>query len=289
MVATCSPDLAELVADQLWGFGPAAIEEQTDGPRAVLLAGFDDITVADLAAAAAKDLGCLRVDVVPVTDHGLDGWRDWASVEQAGPFILVPAWLDAPDVRPDQHLVRLDPGHTFGSGSHPTTRAVLQALTSLVGSATTVLDVGSGSGVLAVAAALLGAPAVYGVDVDSESPSVVAANAAANGVGAVVYASDEPLSAVAERGDCYDVVAANLLAPVIGELAGDLRSVVSDGGALVLSGLLADRWSETVERVTDAHDIDETRGGETWTVGDVVELEGWAAVVLRRGEREGDR
>lgn len=289
MVATCSPDLAELVADGLWGFGPAAIEEQADGPHAVLLAGFDDTTVADLAAVAARELGCLRVEVVPVTDHGLDGWRDWASVEQAGPFVLAPAWLAIPDVGSDQHLVRLDPGHTFGSGSHPTTRAVLQVLTSLVGPTTTVLDVGSGSGVLAVAAALLGAPAVYGIDVDGESPSVVATNAAANGVGAAVTASDEPLSAVAERGDRFDVVAANLLAPVIVELAGDLRSVVTHGGALVLSGLLADRWRETVDRVTDVQDADVAGDGAVWTVGDVVVLEGWAAVVLRHGVQEADR
>lgn len=277
VVATCSPSSSELVSDRLWGFDPAAIEERADGPHTVLLAGFDDSVQADRAADAVRALGCHRVDVVPVTDHGLDGWRAWASVETAGPFVLVPAWLDAPDVEPDQFLLRLEPGHTFGSGSHPTTRAVLRVLTSLVDPTTTVLDVGTGSGVLAVAAALLGAPTARGIDVDVESPSVVAQNAVANDVRTAVTASDEPLAVVARRNDRYDVVAANLLAPVIAELADDLQTVVADDGALVLSGLLADRWQQTTDRFTD-HVDDET----AWTVDHVEVLEGWVAVVLRR-------
>lgn len=278
MVATCASAQADLVADGLWAFGPAAIEEQTDGAETVLLAGFDDADVAARAAAAARSLGGHSVHVMPVTDAGLDGWRDWAMVEQAGPFVLVPAWLEVPDVASERHLLRLEPGRTFGSGSHPTTRAVLTTLPSLVGPVTTVLDVGCGSGVLAVAAAVLGAPSVYGIDVDPESPSVVAANAAASGVADEVTASTEPLSAVARRGGRYDLVAANLLAPVIAEMAADLQAVVADGGTLVLSGLLADRWRSTVDGFTDHR----TATGPPWEVDHVVRLEDWVAVVLRR-------
>lgn len=278
MVAACSTVVAEVVSDRLWAFAPAAIEEQTDGSRTVLLAGFDDADVANRAAVAVRQLGCHRVDVVPVTDDGLDGWRVWATAEEAGPFVLIPTWIEAPSIRPDQRVLRLDPGHTFGSGSHPTTKAVLMALTSLVGPTTTVLDVGSGSGVLAVAAAVLGAPSVYGIDVDVESPSVVTANAATNGVATVVTASNEPLSAVAGRGDRYDLVAANLLAPVIAELADDLQTVVTAHGTLVLSGLLAEQWQQTADRFTAGGGAT----GPSWAVEDVVLLEGWAAVVLRR-------
>ncbi len=278
MVATCPTTQAEVVADVLWSFGPPAIEEQTNGPDTVLLAGFADAVTSEAAAAAIRSLGGSEVELVPVTDDGLDGWREWATVEQAGPFVLVPTWLDAPAVEPGQHVLRLDPGRTFGSGSHPTTRAVLMALVSRVGPTTTVLDVGCGSGVLAVAAAMLGAAAVVGIDVDTESPSVVAANVAANGAADVVTASTDPLSMVAGRADRYDVVAANLLAPIIIELADDLEAVVADGGALILSGLLADRWPQTVERFTG----DASPGRSAWTVDDVMLLDGWAAIVLRR-------
>lgn len=278
VAVTCPSTQAEVVADRLWAFGPAAIEEQIDGPETVLLAGFDDPATAERAAFAVRALGCDRVEMTAVTDDGLDGWRDWAKLETAGPFVLVPAWLEVPHVEPDRYVVRLDPGHTFGSGSHPTTRAVLMALASRVGPATTVLDVGCGSGVLAVAAALLGAPTVHGIDVDVEVPSVVAANAARNGVADVVTASNEPLSTVAGRADRYDLVAANLLAPVIAGLAGDLQAVVAVGGTLVLSGLLADRWQQTIDQFTH-----EPIGSQPpWLVDEVVVLDGWVAVVLRR-------
>lgn len=278
VAVTCPSMQAEVAADQLWAFSPAAIEEQVDGSDTVLLAGFDDADIAAQAALAVRSLGYDLVEVSTVTDDGLDGWRDWARAESAGPFVLVPAWLEAPDLGPDQYVMRLDPGHTFGSGSHPTTRAVLMALASHVGTATTVLDVGCGSGVLAVAAAMLGAPAVHGIDVDVESPSVVAVNAAANGMAHIVTASNEPLSTVAARPERYDVVAANLLAPVITELADDLQAVVADGGTLVLSGLLADRWQPTIEHFTH----ERPTATEPWLVDEVVELEGWVAVVLRR-------
>ena len=278
VVATCPSARADLVADVLWSFGPAAIEEQTNGSETVLLAGFVDAIASDAAAAAVRSLGGCKVDVVPVIDDGLDGWREWATVEQAEPFVLVPTWLDTPEIHPGQLLVRLDPGRTFGSGSHPTTRAVLMALATLVGPDTTVLDVGCGSGVLAVGAALLGAAAVVGIDVDAESPSIVATNATTNGVADLVTASTDPLSTLAGRADRYDVVAANLLAPVIVELAADLQTVVAAGGTLILSGLLADRWQATVDPFIDGS----SDGRPVWALDDVVLLDGWAAIVLRR-------
>ncbi|MEO6988819.1 MAG: 50S ribosomal protein L11 methyltransferase [Aquihabitans sp.] len=278
VTVTCPATQAEVVADRLWVFAPAAIEEQIDGSDTVLLAGFDDADAAAQAASAVRSLGYDLVEVSTVTAEGLDGWRDWAKAETAGPFVLVPAWLETPDVEPGECIVRLDPGHTFGSGSHPTTRAVLIALASRVDAATTVLDVGCGSGVLAVAAAMLGAQAVHGIDVDVESPSVVAANAAANGVDDVVTASNEPLSTVVDRAERYDVVAANLLAPVIVELSDDLEAVVAEGGTLVLSGLLADRWAQTIDHFT--HGLPPAEA--PWLVDEVVSLEGWVAVVLQR-------
>lgn len=273
VIARCTAEEAELVADALWQFHPPAVEESEDGPTIILTAGYPDAGVADSAAGSVRALGCSDVAVRPVDDDGLDGWRAWATVERAGPFVLVPTWLPVPDDVADQHVLRLDPGRTFGSGSHPTTRAVLGVLPRLIGPGTTVLDVGCGSGILSVAAAVLGATTVHGLDIDPGAPSATAANAEANCVARAVTVSTEPLSEVAGRGDRYDVVAANLLAPVIIELAPHLGAVVAEGGTLVLSGLLSDRWETTVDPFF-------SEAG--WNVDQVVLLEGWAAVVLRR-------
>jgi ribosomal protein L11 methyltransferase len=283
---------AEVAADLLWRFGPVAVEELAGGsdrsgePTVVLRTGFGDREVADAAAGAVRARGGWRggwrAEVSAVTDDGLDGWRSHARVEDAPPFALVPAWFE-PDVAVaaldrlggERIALRVDPGPTFGSGSHPTTRLVLSRLATLVGDGTTVLDVGCGSGVLAVGAAVLGARAV-GVDVDPASGTVVPATAERNGVGDRVRFDPRPLAALAH--DCrhgtprFEVVAANLLAPVIRELADDLLAVVAAGGVLVVSGLLADRWETGVAPLT---------AGRRAVVDGVDEAAGWVAVTCR--------
>ena len=270
VVVRVAPESAELAADRLWAFAPAAIEEQTtpDGTR--LLAGFAGRAVAAEALAAVEADGLGRGELVPVDDPGLDGWRRWARVEHAPPFVIVPTWLEAPAVVAGTHLLAVDPGHTFGSGSHPTTRLVLAGLAERVRPGHRVLDVGCGSGILSVAAALLGAAAVTGIDIDDASPAACAANAARNGVADRVSASTTSLPDLLAGGAAFDVVAANLLAPVVVELAPSLAAAVAPGGSLLVSGLLADRWAATTDHL------------DGLTVADVATADGWAAITLRR-------
>ncbi|HMS87725.1 MAG TPA: 50S ribosomal protein L11 methyltransferase [Acidimicrobiales bacterium] len=290
-VAVSTPvDGAELVADVLWTFEPAAVEERpgAPGPRAeptvVVRTGFADRWVAEAAAEAVTSRGWGRVEVTAVVDDGLAGWRAHARVEDAPPFAVVPAWLDRDEtsatvdglIGPARIVLALDPGSTFGSGSHPTTRLVLTRLATLVTTGVRVLDVGCGSGVLAVGAALLGAEAV-GIDVDPSSDRATRANAERNGVADRVRFDARPLADLAT--DCragsprFEVVAANLLAPVIDELADDLSDVVAAGGSIVVSGLLADRWPTGVGPLVAANRM----GVEA-----VDEEAGWVAVTLRR-------
>lgn len=268
------PGGTELVADRLWTLAPAAIEE-CEGPEGtVLVAGFDDAVRAEAAAALATDVGCTPVRVVPVQDHGLDGWRAWAGVTEAGPFVIVPAWLDAATYPSDRIVLRIDPETTFGSGSHPTTRLVLARLAALVAEEGTppaqVLDVGCGSGILSAGAAQLGVPSVTAIDVDPLAAEATAANAARNQVADRVSASADPLWLLAAARRTFDVVLANLLAPVVTELAEELVVVVAPTGTLVVSGLLADRWEATLAHLS---------GLEPWAVDTD---DGWAAVTLRR-------
>jgi ribosomal protein L11 methyltransferase len=137
--------------------------------------------------------------------------------------------------------VRIDPGRAFGHGAHPTTRAVLGQVVARVAPGSTVLDVGCGSGVLAVAAVALGADRALAIDLDDEAVRATVANAAANGVADRVTASTTPLDQV---GGAYELVVANIGAATLIELASPLAARVAPAGALVLSGLLHDRRDE---------------------------------------------
>jgi ribosomal protein L11 methyltransferase len=234
-------DQVELATAALWDAGVAGIEERAAGngrgPEQVeLLAG----APADRAAQVLAAVGSRwAAEVSPVvSDEWLDEWRRWARPWRAGGrLVVVPQWVDAPAWLGDDDLVvRLDPGRAFGSGSHATTRLCLAELEHRVSPGDRVLDVGSGSGVLAVAAAPLGAAEVEAVDIDEEAVRATAANAALNGVDGVVRVSCTPVER-AEGG--RDLVVANIGAATLVALAPHLVRVLRPGGVLVLSGVLA--------------------------------------------------
>jgi ribosomal protein L11 methyltransferase len=205
------------VAGRLWLAGAYAVSEE----GSTLVAGFADRAAAE---AAAADVGGEVVDVLP--GAWLDAWRDFARPVAAGRLVVVPAWVE-------QVTLRIDPGRVFGHGGHPTTRLLLEELDRRIVGGESVLDVGTGSGVLAVAAKKLGAGRVVGIDIDPECVPVTTANAEANGVSVEVSAT--PL---AEVDGTFDLVLANIGADVLIELA---PQIAARGGVLLLSGLLADR------------------------------------------------
>jgi ribosomal protein L11 methyltransferase len=130
-----------------------------------------------------------------------------------------------------------------------------------------VLDVGCGSGVLAVGAVLAGARSADGIDISPAALAVATANAQRNGVADSVWVGTTPL---AEISSTYDVVVANILAPTIIELADDLTRVLADDGVLIISGVLADRFGHVVPAL------------QPLRVRQVDEMDGWAAVTLGR-------
>jgi ribosomal protein L11 methyltransferase len=129
-------------------------------------------------------------------------------------------------------VVTLDPGLAFGTGSHPSTLLCLRWLSLNMGAGASVLDYGCGSGILAIAAAKLGAARVVGIDIDSQAIATSRANAQLNDVAAVFGASDE------FEGETFDVVVANILANPLELLAPLLAGRVRTGGRVVLSGIL---------------------------------------------------
>ena len=267
-LAVC-PDDVDAMSGRLWLAGATAITEEPGR----LVAGFAGEAE---ARAAAEALGG-SVELVGPGDW-LDAWRAFARPVRAGRLLVVPAWLDAPPAElgvissgfrvrttpsSEEGAVRIaiDPGRVFGHGAHPTTRLVLEALDRRIAGGESVLDVGCGSGVLAVAAARLGAGRVVAVDIDPDAVAVTGENAARNGVD--IDASTTPVGDVAGR---YDVVVANIGAAVLVELAPALERL---GDVLVLSGLLVDQVDGVVAAYAGAA-----------TAATTATLDGWAAVTV---------
>ena len=259
---------AELAADRLWAAGATAVEERDGGApgRRALIAGIPAGTVDTVLGALDP---AWRPRVVEVDDGAwADAWRDYAGPVRVGRrLVVVPAWIDAvPDESgADMVTVRLDPGRAFGSGTHATTQLALAALEGLVGGgAATVLDVGSGSGVLAVAAALLGAQRVVAVDTDPEAVRATAENAARNGVGGTVEGRLGHLAEAVPEDDSgrFDVVVVNIGAAAIIEAAAVMQSRLAPGGHLVLTGFLAPATPRVRAAFGDLDPVAEAGDGE---------------------------
>ena len=192
------------------------------------------------AAFDAVALPLPAYETYPVAD---EDWvrktqSQFGPIEIAPDFFIVPTWSDPP--RADAFNLRLDPGLAFGTGSHPTTRLCLRWLREAIRGGESLLDYGCGSGILAIAAAKLGAANVVGVDVDPQAIGASNANAAMNGVDAR-FALPETLGP-----GRFDIVVANILANPLMLLAPALCARVADGGAIALSGVLAGQTDDVV-------------------------------------------
>ena len=164
----------------------------------------------------------------------------------------------------------LEPGLTFGTGSHATTRLCLTALEQAVQGGEKVLDLGCGSGILSIAALKLGAASALAVDIDDKCLDVAYENAAMNGIGRDTYTvkvgdilSDEALRA--EIGGGYDVVLANIVADVIIGLGPMVRSLLRENGVFLCSGIIDTRAEEVADKLRQAGlEILDTRSSEGW-------------------------
>ena len=261
--------LAETFGEALLEGGADSVSlDHPDAPRVALTALFPLATSVErlLAAAAA---GC-GLPATPVYALARLEDEDWVRRSQAqfSPLAIgkrlwiVPSWREAP---PHGAVVRLDPGMAFGTGSHPTTRLVLHFLERNVAGGERVLDYGCGSGILAIAAAKLGAGRIGATDIDPAALETAAANALANGVALDLRAPDELGPGP------YDIVVANILAQPLIVLAPLLAARTAPGGRLALSGILESQAAEVAQAYAAWFEVG---AGQT--------EEGWALVEGRR-------
>ena len=204
-----------------------------------------------------------------------NNWKAFYKPMEIGERLLViPDWEEADAA--GRVALRLNPGLIFGTGSHATTRLCLTALERLVQPGMAVLDLGCGSGILSIAALLLGADRAYGCDIDDKAVDVAYENAALNGIGRDRYTvrsgdvlSDEGLKK--DMGTGYDIVVANIVADVIIALAPTAKTLKKPEGYFLCSGIIDDRAGEVREKLEAAG----------LTVLEANQSEGWFSFLCR--------
>ncbi len=285
------PEHAELLEELLMGLGAVSVtmEDAADQPLYEPELGTTPLwqqtsvvglfqADADMAAVRGElaeqyhlqtqsPLGETEVEVVEDKDWTRAWMDDFQPLRFGRHLWICPSWHTPPD--PGAANLMLDPGLAFGTGTHPTTALCLEWLDSAEVQGRTVTDYGCGSGILGLAALLLGAESVIGVDTDPQALEASRENASRNGVAPERLRLYLPEQAPAEQSD---ILLANILAEPLLELAPLLAQRVRTGGALVLSGILATQAEALITRYED------------WFVMDMpVEREGWVRLTgIRR-------
>jgi ribosomal protein L11 methyltransferase len=268
-------DDVESASDVLFELGATGIEERDNTTTMLragvgeglvtLVANFEDDATANEAVAAIDPTWNPRVEHV-VGDAWREGWREFFKPSRVGQRLVVrPPWEEF-DAKAGDVVLTLDPGLAFGTGTHETTRLVLAQIDARVLPGQRVLDVGCGSGILAIAAAMLGARELIAIDVDDDSVNATNENAQKNGVAEHIQASRLPVAHVTER---FPLVLANIEARVLIPMAPDLIARVAEGGTLVLSGVLRDQADQVRAAYAPLTLLEQPAEGE------------WVALVLR--------
>ena len=251
---------------QYWDYVDEGLEQSMAGKCRITFyledseAGYRTLAMTRIALQPFKEahpaFGSLLLTMENVEDADWENnWKAFYKPMEIGErLIVIPDWEEA--APHDRVALRLNPGLIFGTGSHATTRLCLQALERLVQPGMRVLDLGCGSGILSIAALLLGADSAFGCDIDDKAVDVAYENAALNGIGKDRYTvragdvlSDRKLRA--DMGAGYDIVVANIVADVIIALAATARDLMAPDGYFLCSGIIDDRAAEVKGKLVE--------------------------------------
>jgi len=191
-----------------------------------------------LQAFGLGPIGALRLRRLR-TEDWLESWKASFTPIRSGRFLIRPTWAERSDPG-DAIVIELDPGMAFGTGLHPTTQQCLEALSDLELAGRPLLDVGTGSGILAIAAGKCGAGPIVATDIDEVAVRAARQNCEHNGVKAEVV-----MGSAADVAGAFDVVVANIVAATLQSIAHDLRARLAPRGTLVLAGIIAGKEHET--------------------------------------------
>ena len=276
ITVTTTAEHSEFVSDAFWSLGASGVSISDPGDLSEVLNGAanwdyvdaglissDDTvrvtgfiesenvedTVTKLKDMLSLTLGSdaeeMRIEVKDVEDADWENdWKNYYKPVEAGHFVVLPEWMESAGYK-DLLIVRINPATAFGTGAHESTQLCLRLMSELDLAGKRVLDVGTGSGILAIAAAKAGAEEVYATDIDPEAVRAVYENAELNGIERGITAACADLA-----GDLdvrADVVTANLTADILARLSAGVRANLVGGGILVCSGIIDQRKDEVVK------------------------------------------
>ena len=235
----------------------------------------------EMSALASRDenkaFGRLAAELSNVREEDwANNWKQYFKPMTVGEKLVIkPSWEDY-DKNDDRTILEIDPASSFGTGQHNTTRLCLELIEKNLRNGDRVLDLGCGSGILSIAAVLLGAEEVTAVDISQNSVETAKENAAKNNIPVEKYTaycgdiiSNEKL--VEKIGGGFDLIAANIVADVLIAMSPLFEKFVKSGGTLILSGIITERADEVVEAV-------KSKG---YTMLELREKDGWAAVAFK--------
>ncbi|MBN8208344.1 50S ribosomal protein L11 methyltransferase [Bacillus sp. NTK071] len=218
------------------------------------------------------DLGHNTVQISEVNEEEwATAWKKYYKpVKISERITITPTWEEYMPVNTDEIIIELDPGMAFGTGTHPTTVLCVQALEKIIQPGQRVIDVGTGSGVLSIAAASLGADSVDALDLDEVAVKSARLNTKLNKVHSKIQVSQNNLlDNIQEQ---YDVIVANLLSEIIIRFTNDVAKVLKPGGAFITSGIITAKKDEVKQSIIEQGlEIEET-----------LQMEDWVAFIARK-------
>ncbi len=277
VVIRTTPTEVEFVSDLLWSLGVVAIEEHWDPNGVVRLQTSlgDDLEVVNQAMNSLPVV--LDWSTTTVNESVANTWREFAQPTVIGRRIVIaPVWCAEQEVAeavaslpdPNQAMViPIEPASTFGMGDHPTTMSSLLMIEKYLKSDDVLIDVGCGSGVLGIGALRMGASRAIGMDINPSCVPVSQENARLNQVSDRWSVTTEPVVVI---GFPANIVVANILAPALIELSGELKRLTRPDGVLIISGVLAEHYEHVAKALEPLHEFDRIEHG------------GWAAVAFRK-------
>lgn len=277
VVIRTTPTEVEFVSDLVWSLGVVAIEEHWDPNGVVRLQTSlgDDLEVVKQAMNSLPVV--LDWSTTTVNETVANTWREFAQPTVIGRRIVIaPVWCAEQEVAeavaslPDPNqavVIPIEPASTFGMGDHPTTMSSLLMIEKYLKSDDVLIDVGCGSGVLGIGALRMGASRAIGMDINPSCVPVSQENARLNQVSDRWSVTTEPVAVI---GFPANIVVANILAPALIELSGELKRLTRPDGVLIISGVLAEHYEHVAKALEPLHEFDRIEHG------------GWAAVAFRR-------
>ena len=254
---------------QYWDYVDEELREKMSGETRVKIYLSDNETGHKMLQSVRDDLvsfksldaqnafGTLRIEIDSMREEDWENnWKQYFKPIYVGDRLVIKPEWETIDNADGKIIFNIDPGMTFGSGQHETTRLCVETLDEIVNKGDRVLDLGCGSGILSIISLMLGASEARAVDIDPNCKKIAYSNAALNGIGEDVYTvldgnilTDDAFKNDTEKSGPYDIVVANIVADVIIPLADDVHRYIKENGTFIASGIIEPRLPEVRDAI----------------------------------------